>query len=177
MEKFNMTESESDKMENSAGGKSKMGILGFPGLAISALVIGAGICWFGVVTVNQFCDTSRKIDMFSPKSVTQIEKGSTDTQIDKYFQAAQYERVIQALNPRIEAFKKFGKADDPFLANSELRVGKCYLMMGKYAEAKASYEDAIAIYTKLGNYKGSPLGDAQKDYDIVVKHLQNKEAK
>jgi len=44
--------------------------------------------------------------------------------------------------------------------------------LGKYAEAKTSYEDAIAIYKKLGNYKGSPLDQAEKDYDEVIKHLK-----
>ena len=89
----------------------------------------------------------------------------------KYFSTGQYEKAIPLLQFGVQAYKDGGGKEDSYLADNLQHIGKCFLKLGKYTEAAPYYEDAMRIYRKFGNYRGSLMPECFVDYSEVLKHL------
>ena len=144
----------------------------FPGLTISLLIFAAGLFWFGVVVLKQFQTSNKELSfsLASPRWVAKSQGLSNDPLLNRYIKEGQYQRVIDLLKPRIQELKDSGK-EDSLLADHLLEVGKCYLTLGQYTEAQPYYRQALSIYNKLGQYQGSRIGLARRQYADVLKHL------
>lgn len=76
------------------------------------------------------------------------------------------------------------KRMETLVAENYQHIGKCYLLLGKqnnntvlasehYQAAKQSYQMALPFYQKYGNYPGSTMGEALKDYAELLGILKN----
>ena len=88
----------------------------------------------------------------------------------RYFVSGEYEKAIPLLEFGIKTYKENGR-EDTFLADNLQHIGKCYMMLGQYKKAQPYYEDALKIYRKFGNYQGSQMGEAVRDYAFVLVKL------
>ncbi len=87
-----------------------------------------------------------------------------------YFNAGQYDKAIPLLEFGVKAFRESGKRDS-YLADQLQHIGKCYKMLGKYDKAAPYYDEAVTIYSKWGNYKGSLVPECIRDYAEVLRKL------
>lgn len=144
-----------------------------PGLLISLLVFWIFLFWFDVVVLCQFRASNKGIELnfCSPQDIAKTTPAKQLNMPDSYFKAGEYEKVINLLEASILALKETGKRD-ALLADNLQRVGKCYLMLGKYDKAEPYYHEAIAIYSELSNAPKIAQNQANKDYATVLKHLQ-----
>jgi hypothetical protein len=73
---------------------------------------------------------------------------------------------------------------ETLVAENYQHIGKCYLLLGKqknepaiatehYLAAQRSYQRALPFYQKYGNYPGSTMGEALKDYAELLGILKN----
>jgi len=94
----------------------------------------------------------------------------------QYFVTGDYERAIPLLEFGIKTYKENGKRlgygrEDTYLGDNYQHIGKCYMMLKRYQEAVPYYQKALAVYRKFGNYQGSLMAEAVRDYATVLTQL------
>lgn len=94
-----------------------------------------------------------------------------------YFVTGDYERAIPLLEFGIKTYKANGAKkvgigrEDNYLAENLSHLGKCYLKLGKYAEAVSPYKESLQIFRRWGNYGGGMMTEAVNDYAEVLRGL------
>lgn len=94
-----------------------------------------------------------------------------------YFVKGDYERAIPLLEFGIKTYKANGAKkvgmgrEDNYLAENLSHLGKCYLKLGKYAEAASPYKESLQIFRRWGNYGGGMMTEAVNDYAEVLRGL------
>ncbi|MBY0546379.1 MAG: serine/threonine-protein kinase [Candidatus Obscuribacterales bacterium] len=94
-----------------------------------------------------------------------------------YFVNGDYERAIPLLEFGIKTYKANGAKkvgmgrEDNYLAENLSHLGKCYLKLGKYAEAVSPYKESLQIFRRWGNYGGGMMTEAVNDYADVLRGL------
>src|SRR5262249_5003913 len=100
-----------------------------------------------------------------------------------YFVKGDYERAIPLLEFGIKTYQENGNKnvgigrEDNYLAENYSHLGKCFLMLKRYAEAAPYYRKSLQMFQKWGNYRGSMMSEAVNDYASTLRGLgKNAEA-
>lgn len=89
----------------------------------------------------------------------------------KYYNQGKYDQAIPLLEFGIKTYTK----QDSFLADNYNHLGKCYLKLKQYEKAVPNYKDSLKLYKQWGNYPGSQMGEAVRDYAEVLRNLNRSE--
>lgn len=160
-------------MEDSDSRKQNMPKWVFPGVMISLCVFLVALFWFYAEGLNQFRSSNKQIVLtYTPaKEIAREQAAAHDTALPaRYIKAGKYPQAIALLEESIKTLRATGK-EDALLADNLQEVGKCYVALGKYAQAEPYYRDAVRIYARLGNYPPKLRKAAEQDYAAVLKHL------
>lgn len=87
----------------------------------------------------------------------------------KYFISGQYEKAIPLLEFGVKAYRDSGGREDTYLADNLQHIGKCYLKLGKYAQAEPYYKEALEIYERFG-LERTMMSEAVRDYATVLRN-------
>jgi len=119
-----------------------------------------------------------------------------DSQSYGLYSSGQYQRSIDLLEESLAIYEQDLESAklnhdnererrmETLVAENYQHIGKCYLLLGKqknepaiatehYLAAQRSYQRALPFYQKYGNYPGSTMGEALKDYAELLGILKN----
>lgn len=119
-----------------------------------------------------------------------------DSQSYGFFSSGQYQRSIDLLKESVAVYQQELKSAklnqdnererrmETLVAENYQHIGKCYLLLGKqksepaiatehYLAAQRSYQMALPFYQKYGNYPGSTMSEALKDYAELLGILKS----
>ena len=87
------------------------------------------------------------------------------------FQRGDYDQSIAMLKRLVPLYKNLYGEKHPYVADSLMHIGECYVKEGRAADAERYYLEALAIYDANGDQMGGMRPQALRGYAGVLRQL------